>query len=746
MLTQILQGIPFFSSVPADALSAVAADSFQKRYRAGERVVVQGEYGHTMFVIVRGGLRVLIAGSDGEEREVARLDRPGQFFGELSVISQARRTATVVADSEAILLEIEKQRIEKLSKDHKQVLAALEQLYEKRVIAAYVFQCGHFVGLPPDVLSEVTDRASLRILARDDAAYEAGQPNDALFLVKEGHLKMHRPGEGAQLNVLGYFNAGDFFGVPDEGGQRQATVTALGRCEVIRIPIELSTKLLASPVIAERLRKVTFKRKEAMLKVLGGGRTVAFAAQQLMLDGQVEAASLLIIDLETCVRCGNCSASCHDRWGASRLARRGKKLRRRERGFDEGKHQHVLVPSSCYHCSNPECMVGCPTGAIHREKDGEVNIYDFCIGCTNCARRCPYDNITMADREDAGELDAAGKKKSQQIATKCNLCAGHDDAACVANCPTGAILRVDPKQYFEEIAALRGDSGKADKETGAHAQVRHTIDQSGYRRSPMPVLVGALVAAAMLLGAWLFGSKPRGAASATGVALGIAGAAACFGATLLAVRRRIRKLGKYGTFQRWTQIHIALGAVGFFAALLHANFSLHGWLTATLLMIFGGVFLSGFAGQLIYTLVPPLLARIEGDKSMLVEDVWAERKQLEIELAALCDSREMHAVARAARSASGGFFARTGRTYRPDAHGEATADDPRVVRAIAELPPERRPDARRAAIDVSRIADHRAQLLCYRVLRVWLALHISATALLLSLLVAHILVVLVWFR
>src|SRR5262245_10791403 len=114
MLTQLLQAIPFFSQVPEDALSQVAADSFQKRYRAGERVVVQGEYGHTMFVIVRGGLRVLVAGSDGNEREVARLDRPGQFFGELSVISQARRTATVVADSEAILLEIEKQRIEKL--------------------------------------------------------------------------------------------------------------------------------------------------------------------------------------------------------------------------------------------------------------------------------------------------------------------------------------------------------------------------------------------------------------------------------------------------------------------------------------------------------------------------------------------------------------------------------------------------------------------------------------------------------
>src|SRR5687768_14838955 len=119
MLEQLLQQIPFFSSVPEEALRQVAADSFQKRYRAGERIVVQGEYGHTMFMVVAGGLRVLLTVDDGSEREIARLDRPGQFFGELSVISQARRTATVVADTEAILLEIEKQRVEKLSKDHK---------------------------------------------------------------------------------------------------------------------------------------------------------------------------------------------------------------------------------------------------------------------------------------------------------------------------------------------------------------------------------------------------------------------------------------------------------------------------------------------------------------------------------------------------------------------------------------------------------------------------------------------------
>src|SRR6185369_15698421 len=230
-----------------------------------------------------------------------------------------------------------------------------------------------------------------------------------------------------------------------------------------------------------------------------------------------------------------------DRHGASRLARRGKKIRRRVGGFQAGQHQHVLVPSSCYHCANPECMVGCPTGAIHREKDGEVNIYDFCIGCTNCARRCPYDNITMAERTDAGDLDAAGKKKSKQIASKCDLCAGYADAACVTNCPTGAVQRVDPKVYFEEVAALRQGALE-----GAQAQARST---GSLKKSPAPVLAAALVTALGLVAAYLFGATPRHASTPSGLGLGIFAFSACLGAVALAGRRRMKKLS-LGSLQR----------------------------------------------------------------------------------------------------------------------------------------------------------------------------------------------------
>src|SRR3954468_10058606 len=212
-LELLLQQVPFFHGVPPAELASVIADSFQKRYRPGEKIIVQGEYGHTMFVVVRGGVKVVVQLEDGSERELSRLDQPGQFFGEQSLLSSARRMATVVADSEAILLEIEKQRVEKLAKDRPEVTAAIEAMYERRTIGVYVAQCGHFVGVPPVVIDQVIEKSSLKILQRDDAVYELGQPNDALYLVIAGHLKMSRTSEGGRVSVLGYFNAGDFLGV-----------------------------------------------------------------------------------------------------------------------------------------------------------------------------------------------------------------------------------------------------------------------------------------------------------------------------------------------------------------------------------------------------------------------------------------------------------------------------------------------------------------------------------------------------
>ena len=103
-------------------------------------------------------------------------------------------------------------------------------------------------------------------------------------------------------------------------------------------------------------------------------------------------------------------------------------------------------------------MIGCPTGAIHRDfETGLVSINEqTCIGCKTCAESCPYDNIRMVisnDDQGRARVDQSSGLPILQ-ASKCDMCSasGPKSApACQAACPHDALVRID----LTDIASLR---------------------------------------------------------------------------------------------------------------------------------------------------------------------------------------------------------------------------------------------------------------------------------------------------
>jgi len=107
----------------------------------------------------------------------------------------------------------------------------------------------------------------------------------------------------------------------------------------------------------------------------------------------------------------------------------------------------VMVAQACMHCADPVCMIGCPTGAIHRDSfEGQVVINpSTCIGCTACANNCPYGSIRMTEqRDEEGAILVASDARPIVKATKCDLCIDqYGGPACERACPHDAMARIN---------------------------------------------------------------------------------------------------------------------------------------------------------------------------------------------------------------------------------------------------------------------------------------------------------------
>lgn len=758
-------------------------------YEAGEEVVREGDWGgNTFFIAVEGGLDVFVAGDSGESRKVAELPE-GVSFGEMSVLAGVPRNATVKAPpaAPATVLEITRPALRLLRKlprfGH-----ALDVTYREHGLARTLVGVQQATGSAFDreLLGQLGDAARFVVYGKNHVMHVEGELIERVVFVKNGWVRRVRGlrvGEGvaeivpaldegvdAAVDFLGAGNCLGLEGV-DADARWKYTATVLARTEALEISIE---HLRANPLLRAAVAKefaafsladddVLLERREN-LRVLG-------AAEKEIATGLVDATNLLVMDMDLCVRCGNCSLACHKVHGQSRLLRRGIHVERPARPGSQN-DQHVLAPSVCLHCQDPECLTGCPTGAIGRFPGGQIDIDpQTCIGCGDCAAQCPYNAISMIARHHGpAPRTAAGlgarfrgwmslapppepapvAETENLLAVKCNLCnntpinpAGVKRKAysCEENCPTGALVRVNPREYFTEV---RGRVGLVFQDQ------THAIGRNIHRRDPLARLGHALGIAGSLLftaaalwavrrygldarlgGTWLSVRWLTGLAGLVGIAVVMA-----YAARKQVYRRRA------GALRYWLLAHVYAGVIAGLLLLLHGGTSTGGLLTTALMISFDLTILSGLFGVATYVVAPRIMTSIEGEP-LLVEDLRARREELRSELAGINRRADAPTRRLIARRVSRRFLSLRF-LLRQYARREELSE--LQTRALAELRDTSNgvtdPASRRLLAEAVEacVLLRRADSLIYlhQLLKLWLAPHVVASSLMLALMLVHI--------
>ena len=89
----LLQRVPLFSDLDRKELERIATSMKQRTFDAGETVTAEGSSGVGFFVIESGNAKVTIGGED------RRRLGPGDYFGEVALLNESARTATITTES-----------------------------------------------------------------------------------------------------------------------------------------------------------------------------------------------------------------------------------------------------------------------------------------------------------------------------------------------------------------------------------------------------------------------------------------------------------------------------------------------------------------------------------------------------------------------------------------------------------------------------------------------------------------------
>ncbi len=751
----------------------------------GETIVQENTWESSIFyILVDGKLDASVTEPNGNRKKVGEIPK-GNSFGEMALLSGTPRTATVSVANEsdsALVLEFTRPAIRLLRKLPK-FGRALDRNYRNYGLTLTLNELQDFShsAIDRDVLKRLNDSARFAVYEKDHVLFREGDPINRVVFVRNGWIQrvsgvefnpkaadlMIETDESVGLDFLG---AGTCLGLEgvDKPEEWKYTATVRGRTEVIEVAISrLREDTGLSSAVMPFLRT---SAKDDVPTHPTDTRVLAAASREIE-TGVVDGVNLLVMDMAKCIRCGNCSLACHKVHGNSRLVRRGIHIERPVKP-NSPTIQSVLAPSVCMHCQDPECLTGCPTGAIARFPDGEIDINaKTCIGCGDCATQCPYNAISMIAKPNPkanssgsflhkvlspfslsrAKLPEPVEQTENLLAVKCNLCkdtglnkpgAKKPAYSCEENCPTGALVRVNPREYFDEVNQTIGIIQRS--KTHAIGVNIHKFDlwTTIWHALGIAIVLGGGGAAiwatqkfsqdiGLSPGTWVTMRWITGLAGLAGIAWAMA-----YPARKLVYRRRA------GALRYWMLSHMYLGLLAGVLLLIHGGTNSGGLMTTLLMITFDMVIVSGIFGAACYFIVPRFMTRIEREP-LLIEDLQARREELRAELVRTTDATtnpELKSlIQRKVRRRFLGLryllrqywkqedlqtmLASARAEFRDAATGMSRSDDARLIDAVENAATLRRVDA---------------LVLLHKLLKIWVAPHVLFTSLMLVLMLIHI--------
>lgn len=202
-LTIATKDILLFRCLDDDQMKDVIDAMFERKVKAGEKVITLGEDGDNFYVIEKGTYDIFVR-IEGQEKKVGQYDNKGSF-GELALMYNTPRAATIQATEDGVVWAMTREVFRGI---------VLKKAFEKRrMYEELLNQVPILESLSAYERMSIADALKTRIYEAGQQVLRQGDPGDEMYFVEEGKvsIKMKRVGEDEEKEVAA-IEKGGYFG------------------------------------------------------------------------------------------------------------------------------------------------------------------------------------------------------------------------------------------------------------------------------------------------------------------------------------------------------------------------------------------------------------------------------------------------------------------------------------------------------------------------------------------------------
>lgn len=265
----MLEILPLFNYFNEETLNKIISQSEVKEYKVGSPVVIQGDSGTHLYVILSGRLQVRRRLPSGTIKKISEV-LPPCIFGEIAVIEDTKRTADVIALTKSIILEIPAHVLREIAKNS-QYVRELDGFRNAIMVNQFFSTAPIFRDLPETAVQLFIQKGKIESYLPDQIVFKQGDSGDGFYLLLRGSV-----GVSVNGRPVSRIQQGGFFGeismitdIP-----RTATIYSIEGVQILKVSRDAFWEILSHDInMAMLIESVGEMRIREDIEIIKAGST-----------------------------------------------------------------------------------------------------------------------------------------------------------------------------------------------------------------------------------------------------------------------------------------------------------------------------------------------------------------------------------------------------------------------------------------------------------------------------------------